>query len=228
MDNAENLFETVANYTYDWETWFSEDGKVRWINPAVERMTGYSIEECMAMEDYPAGLTHQEDRGRIIDLLASARSGSSGNDVEFRILRKDRSTGWAAVSWQPVHDKRGGALGFRTSVRDITERKRTEESLKRAKAEAERANSAKTRFLAAVSHDLRQPLQAISMYLAALKRANDQTRPAIWQHMELCLNNCNELLDDLVDVCMLPNQRRDKPANPPLMLRHEHDELILG
>ena len=42
---VERLFEAVADYTYDWETWMGPDGRPRWINPAVERMTGYTVEE---------------------------------------------------------------------------------------------------------------------------------------------------------------------------------------
>lgn len=50
---SNDLFEIVANYTYDWESWFLPDGRVRWINPGVERMTGYSVDECLAMVDLP-------------------------------------------------------------------------------------------------------------------------------------------------------------------------------
>ncbi len=43
---------------------------------------------------------------------------------------------------------------------------------------AERANQAKSRFFAAASHDLRQPLHALSLFVAALKARNHQTRSA--------------------------------------------------
>ncbi len=204
MESRENLFETIANYTYDWETWFAADGSVKWINPAVERMTGYSVAECLAMPEYPVSLIHPGDRANIADILSSALAGTSGNDVEFRFRLKSGATGWAAVSWQQVRDNTGRNIGARTSMRDITERKRTEEALKAAMREAERANRAKSRFLAAVSHDMRQPLQAISMYLGALRYG----RPAdnqgeILRDIRLCLDGCNELLDDITDISRL-------------------------
>jgi PAS domain-containing protein len=39
-------FRAVADYTYDWESWHAPDGRLVWVNPAVERITGYSVAEC--------------------------------------------------------------------------------------------------------------------------------------------------------------------------------------
>jgi two-component system, sensor histidine kinase len=199
-----DLFEIVANYTYDWESWFLPDGRVRWINPAVERMTGFTVDECLDMADYPLDIVHAEDRAAVKTLLQSALSGTSGNDVEFRISRKDGKTGWAAVSWQPMVDADGKQLGIRTSVRDISWRKRAEEALRLAKSDAERADKAKSRFLAAASHDLRQPLQAIGLYIAALAcHPLDDASQSILDDIRKCLGASSELLEDLVDISRL-------------------------
>ena len=204
MDQQDRLFEFIANYTYDWESWFSQDGQVNWINPAVERITGYSVDECLAMVDYPLELLAEAFRGRMRLTLDAAREGSSGNDVEFQFVHKNGETGWVAMSWQPLHDVDGQPFGFRTSMRDISERKRAEEALMMAVAEAERANAAKSHFLASVSHDLRQPLQAVSMYLGALANENLRSeQQELVSDVRLCLDGCNEILDDLVDISRL-------------------------
>lgn len=203
MTPQDDIFSAVADYTYDWETWFLPNGQVRWINRAVERITGYGVEECLDLPDYPLPLVHEEDRARLSRLLGQAMGGSSGNDVEFRVLRKDGSTGWAAVSWQPM-TRDGVVIGVRTSMRDISQRKRAEDALRAAKAEAERANLAKSRVLAAVSHDLRQPLQAISMNVAALRHhLPDERASGILEDIRLCIAAGNELLEDLLDVTRL-------------------------
>ncbi|MCX5811594.1 MAG: cache domain-containing protein, partial [Proteobacteria bacterium] len=46
---AEAKFHAIADYTYDWENWFGPDGKLIWVNSAVFRFTGYSVNECFAM-----------------------------------------------------------------------------------------------------------------------------------------------------------------------------------
>lgn len=127
---SEAHFRAVADCTYDWESWHGTDGRLIWVNPAVERLTGYSVAECHAMEDYPLALVLPDDRDSIAAILAAAREGSSGNDAEFRILHRDGSTRWAAVSWQPMSMPQQGRHGFRTSVRDTTERRKLRDQLR--------------------------------------------------------------------------------------------------
>ena len=97
-----SVFRWIADYTYDWESWHAPDGRLLWVNAAVERMTGYSPPECLAMPDYPLALVAEHDRGKIADVYRDARAGGSGNDVEFQIAHRDGSELWGAVSWQPV------------------------------------------------------------------------------------------------------------------------------
>ncbi|NLY94247.1 MAG: PAS domain-containing protein, partial [Myxococcales bacterium] len=98
------LFRSIAEYTYDWESWIRPDGALGWVNPAVERITGYSVEECLGMKDYPFGLIHPEDRFAMRRLFRLAAQGGMGNDVEFRVVRKDGAVRWCAVSFQPLLD----------------------------------------------------------------------------------------------------------------------------
>jgi len=129
-DISETQFRAVADCTYDWESWHGRDGRLIWVNPGVERLTGYAVADCDAMPDYPQPIILPEDRGLIAGILASAREGSSGNDTEFRILHRDGAMKWAAISWQPMSTLQQGHLGFRTSVRDITERRKLREQLR--------------------------------------------------------------------------------------------------
>jgi len=127
---SEQRFRAIADYTYDWENWFGPDGKLIWVNPAVEMFTGLTIDECMLLPNFPLPIVHEEDREEIAQRFTSAVNGSSDNDVEFRILCKDGSTKWVAVSWQPIYNSDGISLGHRSSIRDITQRKHSEEALR--------------------------------------------------------------------------------------------------
>jgi PAS domain S-box-containing protein len=130
---TDQCFRAIADYTYDWEVWVGPPGRVLWTNPAAQRVTGYSIKEIMAMSDYPSSIVYEQDRDRIERAFRSALKGSTGNDVQFRIVRKDGKIIWGEMSWQPIYDDSGGSLGHRESIRDITARKDAEEALDKAK-----------------------------------------------------------------------------------------------
>ncbi len=127
---AERHFRAVADSTYDWESWIGGDGQLVWVNPAVERLTGYSVDECHAMPDYPRAIIHPDDRDRVGIILEAARQGTSGNDAEFRIVHRNGATKWVAISWQPISAIDEGPLGFRTSVREVTDRRRLRDQLR--------------------------------------------------------------------------------------------------
>ena len=110
-------------------------------------------------------------------------------------------TRWAVVPWT---DETGAVGGIIISSENITQRKQAEESLKNAKAEAERAVLARSKFLAAASHDLRQPVQSLVLLLGVLKT---QEMPApvtrVVGLMEDALGGLNGLLTSILDVSRL-------------------------
>jgi two-component system, sporulation sensor kinase C len=128
--SLDDQWRAVADYTYDWESWHGPDGRLIWVNPAVERLTGYSVAECVAMRDYPLPLIVEEDRERISDVLKSADRRSSGENIEFRSLHRNGEIRWMALSWQPMYADQGTYLGLRTSTRDVTDRRALREQLR--------------------------------------------------------------------------------------------------
>ena len=129
---TDQCFRAIADYTYNWEVWVGPAGRILWTNPAVQRVTGYSIKEIMAMPDYPSAVVYEQDRDRIERAFRSALKGSTGNDVQFRIVRKDGKVIWAEMSWQPIYDDDDNSLGHRESIRDITARNKAEDALEKA------------------------------------------------------------------------------------------------
>ena len=104
-------------------------------------------------------------------------------------------------------------FGTCTDIHDLTWRKQVEFDLRMAKAEAERANLAKSKFLAAASHDLRQPIHALVLLLDVLKRhANTPPVAKAVDAMESALDGLNRLLSSILDV-----SRIDAGVVVPLM-----------
>ena len=129
LADSEAKFTAIADYSYDCELWISPQGKLIWINPRVFDMFGYTPDECLKTQNFPAPFISGPDVGRTVRQVRRALRGNSGADYEFRARRKDGSEFWAAADWRPIYDGAGGYLGIRISIRDITLRKETEQRL---------------------------------------------------------------------------------------------------
>lgn len=98
-----------------------------------------------------------------------------------------------------LYDARGETVGLICAAIDITDRKQTELELRQAKEAAERASASKSRFLAAASHDLSQPMQALQMYCAIL--AERQPEPGV--KAKQCANQLSRQLKALLSMSRL-------------------------
>ncbi len=207
--DSEKRFRAIANYTYDCENWFDPNGKLLWINPAIFRLTGYTVDECMAMADFPLPLIDEKDRDKTASYFAEAVKGLSHNDVEFRIRTKDGSLKWTAVSWQPIYDDHGSWLGHRSSVRDITDRKCAEEKIETLNKELEQrvmelklANKDLTTISYSLSHDLKNAFITIGILARRLleKYAShlDERGQQYLRKIKMSVMRMEELLADLL------------------------------
>jgi PAS domain S-box-containing protein len=130
LEKSKEWFRAIADYTYDLESWHGIDGKLLWVNPAVERLTGYTVDECMNMPDYPLPFVHEDDRDDIAKSLKQAvEEKTSEDNLPFRIVRKDNTMRWVNIAWQPIYNEAKAYIGIRTSIRDISLQKLAEETL---------------------------------------------------------------------------------------------------
>ncbi|HSN41564.1 MAG TPA: EAL domain-containing protein, partial [Burkholderiales bacterium] len=147
LADSEAKFNAIADYSYDCELWISPEGRLIWINPRVQDMFGYTPEECLGYENFPAPFISSADVGRTVRQIRRALRGNSGQDYEFRARRKDNSEFWAAADWRPIYDMHGGYLGIRISIRDITQRKEAEQRLETTVAELREAQGIQYEYL---------------------------------------------------------------------------------
>ena len=167
-------------------------------------MLGYVDGEFEATPDLWRQLMHPDDLERVSNFFAAALADDSlSYEVEFRLRCKDGSYLLIASYGFIQRDSDGKAIRVAGTNRDITERKRAEAELLAARTAADDANTAKSRFLAAASHDLRQPLSAISMYVGVLKATMPPESVSILKNMEDCIGGLSELLTDLLDISKL-------------------------
>src|SRR5688500_8860226 len=110
-------------------------------------MFGYTPEQCLMIENFPAPFVSARDAPRTMREIRSALRGETGHDFEFRARRRDGTEFWAAADWRPIYDKSGGYRGIRISIRDITQRKHAELTLETTVVELKDSQSVQQEYL---------------------------------------------------------------------------------
>ncbi|MGQ9367641.1 hybrid sensor histidine kinase/response regulator [Azospirillum sp. A39] len=214
----EARYRAVVDSAVDPIVLIDEAGAIASFNPAAERTFGYAAAEVVGRN--VALLMPEPDRSAHDGYIARYRRTGErriigiGREVTGR--RKDGSTfplELAVAEWRA-----GGAVYYTGIMRDISERKAAETALRaatteaerarveavRARDDAERADLAKSKFLAAASHDLRQPVQSLVFFAHALaERLDGHPAADMLASMSGSLDALKGLLDSILDVSRL-------------------------
>ena len=130
LQESEEMFRTVADYTLGWEYWQGPENEMFYISPSCEVITGYSPAEFIADPDLLIRVVHPDDRHKT-NTHRHDISNQENGVLDFRIVRRDGAIRWIEHICHPVWTNDGLFKGRRVSNRDITERKQAEGELKR-------------------------------------------------------------------------------------------------
>jgi diguanylate cyclase (GGDEF)-like protein/PAS domain S-box-containing protein len=145
LQDSEEKFRTVADFTADWEYWMTPDQRFAYVAPAALQVTGYAPEEFTKDPSLLDAIIYPEDRPRFLehsDRYLSTRHDDDLAEIEFRIRRKDGEVRWIGHHCRAVYGSADRYLGRRVSNRDITERKRADDQLRLAAKVIEESNEA--------------------------------------------------------------------------------------
>ena len=148
------------------------------------------------------GRVHPDDRPRVSACLHGISPDKPSYSATFRYQRE---TGESEVWLEQVATAEFDSGGLPTRIQglttDITERKRFEEEISRAQKLAERADRAKSVFLAAASHDLRQPLQTLKFLQGSLEQQHpDGEGRALIADIGRSIDTMSSMLSSLLDI----------------------------
>lgn len=191
---SEARYRAMADASLDMIARMDLDGTIRFVSPSAEAIMGYASEELIGTctLDY----THPDDIAdvkRFFRALSDEGPPATPRPYTFRARRKDGRYIWLEGIPRILYNARGEPIEIQDSARDVTERKRLEDELARAKQAAESAAAVKSEFLANMSHELRTPLNSIVGFSHLLAR-NQKLAPEERRYAELTSRAAHDLL----------------------------------
>ncbi|MBG0789358.1 MAG: EAL domain-containing protein [Desulfovibrionaceae bacterium] len=129
LRESEQRYRMVADYNYDWETWFAPDGSIHYISPSCERISGYAPEEFSEAPELMERIIHRDDLAGWVNFMDDGTLDDE-KSLDFRISDKGAKLRWLSMVKHLIHSDEGEDLGIRVSMRDITNRKSMEWQLK--------------------------------------------------------------------------------------------------
>jgi PAS domain S-box-containing protein len=237
MDKITSISQQLLQFSPDALIVVDVQGVILFANATSRALFGYSREQLIGQNiemlvperfrfrhgAHLAGYLHdptaREMGARIIDLFARRADGT-----EFP----------AGIRLAPMHD--GEKVFVAAAIRDMTERRAINDALVAAREEADRANMAKSRFLATASHDLRQPLQTIRLLNASLLTLTPQAteQHELLRRQESAIDSAGRMINALLDITRLESGAVE-PHLAPLNLislygdlRREYEPVALA
>jgi PAS domain S-box-containing protein len=213
-----NLIEQIPAVVYLAE--YGDQGDWLYISPQIERMIGYTPEEWFAHPAPQGTLTHPDDLPFVRE--EEARSYRTGEPfrAEYRMQRRDGRWLWILDEASVVRDDDGMPLFLQGLMYDITARREAEDRLLAL-------DRLKNTLLHTLSHDLKEPLTAISGAASTLERLDRELEPDeradLLRTMVDRTRGMNSLLTDLLDL-----DRLDRGIVEPRRFPVDLGQLVLG
>ena len=182
-----------------WE-WDIVSNRVSW-SDSLFAMHGVNKDEFDGTAEGFASLIHPDDRDRVAAAIDTSLREGVPYELTFRALKPNGQTVWMFTNASVIRDGHHPVRMIGATT-DVTDLKRTEQALERAKREAEEANRTKDQFLAMLSHELRTPLTPVLMAATSLENdpsVSSQTR----EQLSMMRRNIEleaRLIDDLLDI----------------------------
>lgn len=179
---------------------FDAQRKIVLCNDNYRQLYGYQNKDVLSGTTFEALLQRDLDRGLSLDMNAYRNARKAQFEKQQEAIELQLADGrWLSIQDCPTTE--GGVVGIHV---DITEKKEIEKALLKAKEIAERADRAKSRFLAAASHDLRQPLHAVGLFVAELMdRTQDPEVQDTVENIERSIFHMNDLFESILDFSLL-------------------------
>ncbi len=198
LEKSEKYLREITDNMRDMIFKIDINGIVQYFSPSAKEVLGYKFKDLIGKSIFSG--VHSEDLDRIMGCFNKSLIGKDGTRMELRYRKQNGYYIWLEMIGNLLYGENGNVIGTIIVGRNITERKNTEEELKKAKLIAESENIAKSQFLANISQDIRRPLNEIidRMDIILSTNLDDEQRECI-SSVKLALDSLFKIINNILD-----------------------------
>jgi PAS domain S-box-containing protein len=213
---TEATYRSIVEHAIEGIFQTTPEGRYLLANPALARIYGYGnvAELRQSVSEIARQLYVQPDRRS--EFIRLMNEQDAVWTFESQIYRKDGSVIWISENVRVIRDEAGEVAYYEGTVSDITESKRAQEEMRRARVAAEEASRSKSQFVANMSHELRTPLNAIIGYSELMREeAEEMELPSFVKDLlkiEGAGKHLLELINSVLDIAKIEAGKMDVHA----------------
>jgi PAS domain S-box-containing protein len=206
MDHIASIAQHLLEFSPDALIVVDSRGLILFANATTRSLFGYTRDQLIGqpIEMLVPGRFQLRHGAHMSGFMRNPANREMGARIADLFARRADGTEFpAGIRLAPFSD--GDERFVAAAIRDMTERRAVNDALIAAREEADRANNAKTRFLATASHDLRQPLQTIRLLNASMLTMTHgaPSLHGLLRTQEQAINGATRLLNSLLDITRL-------------------------
>lgn len=236
LHESERLYEKILENTQDIILLNKPDGIISYVSPAYTKILGYSPEEIIHTNLLSLPI-HPDDRNYVQEAVKKGYAGYPGNNLEYRVLTKEKDIRWISHSWSPIIED-NNVKTIVSSIKDITSLKQTQQRL------SEQVIHLKNNELATLNimEDFQDSISSLKQVREQIQESNTQLQESQEELKKLNLELEQRVQERTEEINKLLKQKNSfiyqlghdlkNPLGPlisllPLLKRHEQDPKYL-
>lgn len=200
MDIKDDIYKFITENTTDIIYTVTLDSKITFYNKAIEKLFDTSIEEIE--KNHYAEMMLPEDK-EFAKKLHEDRLNGKSSLFEHGFITPTGKIVYLEISANPIFNDEGEVVASLGIARDITDRRKAQDELKKKKQELEEVVKMKNKFLSIIAHDLRDPFNILIGYTdLILERIEDYPPEKFEKYVQainVSSNNAFNLLNNILD-----------------------------
>jgi two-component system, NarL family, sensor histidine kinase EvgS len=209
-----DMAESVPGVVYRCRSYADGTSKYEFLGRNIETLHGIKRETALRDAEAVFNAVHEEDRAGLAEAIGNSAKTLTYLQHEYRVIHPDGTAKWVRSSAAPRLEADGSVV-WNGHWADITAQKALQQALHDAKEEAERANRAKSTFLAVMSHEIRTPLNGVlgMLELLALTRLDHDQRNTL-NVVSQSGRSLQRIIDDILDFSKIEAGKLDLAPVP--------------